>query len=174
VSTLPFTIRLCVESDAATLANLVRELAVYEKLESFAVATPDDFRTHLFGPKPVAEAVVAEVGGEPAGFALFYTRFSTFRGRPDLYLEDIFVRPGHRGLGMGKALLATVARLAVDRGYGRMEWLVLDWNEPAIAFYRAAGARPHDGWTAYRIQDEALARLAAHASELSPQRTPTR
>jgi GNAT superfamily N-acetyltransferase len=145
--------------------NLVRELAVYEKLEHRARATPDDFRAHLFGPRPVAEAVVAEVAGEVVGFALFFKTFSTFLGRPGIYLEDLFVRPEHRGVGIGKALLATVARRAVDRGCGRLEWSVLDWNAPSIAFYQAAGATALDDWVVYRIADEPLDRLARLAPE---------
>jgi GNAT superfamily N-acetyltransferase len=161
----PFLIRPSVEADAPALVNLVRELAVYEKLESSARATPDDFRVHLFGPRPAAEAVVAEVGGEVVGFGLVVPTFSTFRGQPGLHLEDLFVRPEHRGHGIGRALLAAVARLAVERRCGRLEWSVLDWNAPAIAFYRAAGARPVDGWTTYRVDDEALTGLAALAPD---------
>jgi GNAT superfamily N-acetyltransferase len=152
--------------------NLVRELALYERLEGHARATPEDFRVHLFGPNPSAEAVLAEVGREPIGFALFFTTFSTFRGRPGLYLEDLFVRPDYRGLGIGRALLATVAKRAVDRGCGRLEWAVLDWNDPAIAFYVAAGARPMDEWTVYRVDDESLTRLASHAPDAGPEGTP--
>jgi GNAT superfamily N-acetyltransferase len=161
----PFLIRPGVEADAPALVNLVRELAVYEKLESSAKATPDDFRAHLFGPRPAAEALVAEVDGQVVGFALFFPTFSTFRGQPGLHLEDLFVRPEHRGLGIGKALLSAIARLAVERRCGRLEWAVLDWNAPAIAFYRAAGARPVDGWTTYRVDDEALTDLARMASD---------
>jgi GNAT superfamily N-acetyltransferase len=157
------TIRPCRPDDAEALVNLVRELAVYERLEAQARATADDFRTHLFGPRPSAEAFLAELEGEAVGFALVFTTFSTFRGQPGLYLEDVFVRSEHRGRGVGKALLATLARLAVDRGCGRLEWAVLDWNEPAIGFYRALGARPMDEWTVYRLCDEPLARLAALA-----------
>jgi GNAT superfamily N-acetyltransferase len=153
-------IRPCVEADAPTLVNLVRALAVYEKLESSAVATADDFRRHLFGPDRAAEAIVAELAGEAVGFALFFTTFTTFRGQPGIYLEDVFVTPEHRGRGIGKSLLATVARRAVERNRGRLEWSVLDWNSPAIAFYRAVGARPLDDWTVYRIDDDALRRLA--------------
>ena len=145
--------------------NLVRELAVYEKLEQHARATPDDFRRHLFGPRPAAEAAVAEVGGEPVGFALWFSTFSTFRGQPGLYLEDIFVKPSFRGRGIGKGLLAAVARRAVERGCGRLEWSVLDWNTPAIGFYRSLGARPMDEWTVYRIDEEPLRRLAEIAPE---------
>jgi GNAT superfamily N-acetyltransferase len=162
------TIRPCRPEDAETLVDLVRELAAYEHLESSARATPGDFRAHLFGPRPCAEAILAEVDDEPAGFALFFPTFSTFRGQPGLYLEDVFVRPEHRGRGIGKALLASVARLAVERGCGRLEWSVLDWNAPAIGFYRSLGARPLDEWTVYRIDDEPLARLAT----LAPPRPP--
>lgn len=158
---LDLRIRPATTDDAELLANLVRELAVYEKLEGHARAAPDDFRRHLFGPRPAAEAAIAEVAGEPVGFALWFTTFSTFRGQPGIYLEDLFIRPRYRGRGIGKALLTMLARLAADRGCGRLEWSVLDWNEPAIGFYRSIGARPVDGWTVYRIADEPLRRLAA-------------
>jgi GNAT superfamily N-acetyltransferase len=158
-------IRAARPEDAELLVNLVHELAVYEKLEQYAQATADDFRRHLFGPRPVAEAALAEVAGEPAGFALWFATFSTFRGQPGLYLEDIFVRPDYRGHGIGKALLATVARLAVERGCGAMNWSVLDWNTPAIGFYRSLGARPLDNWIGYRIDGEPLRRLAALVPE---------
>jgi GNAT superfamily N-acetyltransferase len=160
-------IRPATPEDAELLVNLVFELAVYEKLERYAGATPDDFRRHLFGPHPAAEAAVAEVEGEPVGFALWFSTFSTFRGQPGLYLEDIFVKPGCRGRGIGKVLLAFVARRAVERGCGRLEWSVLDWNAPAIGFYRALGARPMDEWTVYRIDEEPLRRLADIAAEAS-------
>jgi GNAT superfamily N-acetyltransferase len=160
-----FSIRLARPDDAELLVNLVRELAVYEKLEEHARATPDNFRRHLFGPSPAAEAAVAEVDGEPVGFALWFSTFSTFRGQPGLYLEDIFVKPGFRGRGIGKGLLAAVARRAVERGCGRLEWSVLDWNAPAIGFYRSLGARPMDEWTVYRIDDEPLRRLAEASRE---------
>jgi len=160
-----FLIRPARPEDAELLVTFVRELAVYEKLEQHAAATPDAFRRHLFGPNPAAEAIVAEVGGEPAGFALWFATFSTFRGQPGLYLEDIFVRPRYRGCGIGKALLATVARRAVDRGCGRLEWSVLNWNTPAIGFYRGLGARPMDEWTVYRIDAEPLKQLAAIAAD---------
>ena len=150
-----YVIRPARAEDSAAIANLVRELAVYEKLEQFAQATADDFREHLFGDRPFAVAIMAEVDGEPVGFALAFPTFSTFRGQPGLYLEDLFVKPEHRGKGIGKALLATLAKLARDRGFGRLEWSVLDWNEPAIGFYRSLGARPLDEWTVYRIDDGA-------------------
>jgi GNAT superfamily N-acetyltransferase len=158
-----FSIRPARPEDAATIANLVYELAVYEKLEQFARATADDFRQHLFGPRPYAEAIVAEIDEEPVGFALFFPTFSTFRGQPGFYLEDIYVRPAHRGRGIGKALLTTVAKIAMDRGLGRLEWAVLNWNSPAIGFYRGLGAQPLEDWTTYRINDGPLAELAARA-----------
>src|SRR5271157_467803 len=158
-----FSIRPARPADAATIANLVYELAVYEKLEQFARATPDDFRHYLFGPRPYAEAIVAEIDGEPVGFALFFPTFSSFRGQPGLYVEDVYVRPVHRGRGVGKALLAKLAKLAMDRGLGRLEWAVLNWNSPAIGFYRSLGARPLEDWTVYRINDGPLAELAALA-----------
>jgi len=158
-----FVIRPARAEDCETIATMVRELAAYEKLESFAKATADDFRQNLFGPRPYAEALMAEVDGTPVGFALAFPTFSTFRGQPGLYLEDIFVRPEHRGRGIGKALLASVARLARERGFGRVEWSVLNWNAPAIGFYRALGALPLDEWRVYRIDDGPLDRLASQA-----------
>jgi GNAT superfamily N-acetyltransferase len=159
-----FTIRPAQPEDSATIANLVYELAVYEKLEHLAQASAEDFQLHLFGPRPYAEAILAEIEGRPVGFAMFFPTFSSFRGQPGLYLEDIFVRPQHRGQGIGKALLASVAQLARRRGYGWMEWSVLDWNEPAIGFYRSLGAGRLDEWTVYRIEEAPLDRLA----ELAP------
>ncbi len=158
-----FSIREARPEDVETLVQLVRELAVYEKLEQHARATPADFLRHLFGARPSAEAAIAFANGEAVGFALWFTTFSTFRGQPGLYLEDIFVKPSHRGLGIGKGLLAAIARQAVERGYGRVEWSVLNWNAPAIGFYRSLGARPMDEWTVYRIDEEPLRRLAAIA-----------
>ncbi len=165
IETPAFAIRPARESDAEIVANLVRELAVYEKLEDRARATPDDLRRHLFGPRPAAEAAVAEVNGQPVGFALWFTTFSTFRGKPGLYLEDIFVRPEFRGLGIGKALLTGLARLAIERGCDSMRWIVLDWNESAIGFYRSLGARPVDEWNMYLLDEEPLLRLASEARE---------
>lgn len=157
------TIRPCVAGDEVALVQLVRELADYERLESLAKGTPEDFRKHLFGPRPIAEALIAESEGQAVGFALFFLTFSTFRGQPGTYLEDLFVKPSHRGLGLGRALIAAVAKAAVDRGHGRLEWSVLNWNAPAIGFYRALGAQPMDEWTVHRIDEEALAALAAQA-----------
>jgi GNAT superfamily N-acetyltransferase len=155
-----FTIRAAVEADAETIANLVRELALYEKLEHVAKAGAEDFRRHLFGPRPYAEALIAEVDGEAVGIALFFPTFSTFRGQPGLYLEDVFVQPEHRSKGIGKALLQRLAQITLERGFGRLEWAVLDWNEPAIGFYRSLGAGALDEWTTYRIADDALVGLA--------------
>ncbi|MFO0909131.1 MAG: GNAT family N-acetyltransferase [Isosphaeraceae bacterium] len=166
MSPTPFVIRPCVESDTEILVKLVRALAVYEKLEEYAVATAADFQRHLFGSHRAAEALLAEVDGRPVGFALYFTTFSTFRGQPGIYLEDIFVEPDHRGRGIGKALLATIARRAVDRGCGRLEWSVLNWNEPSIGFYRSLGARPMDEWTVYRLDEQPLVDLAALAPDL--------
>ena len=123
------------------------------------VATEEALREHLFGERPVAEVVLAE-DGDPAGFALFFHSFSTFLGRPGIYLEDLYVRPEFRGRGVGRALLVHLARLAKERGCGRLEWSVLDWNEPAIGFYGRIGASPVDGWTVYRVTGEALEGLA--------------
>ncbi|MDG3006349.1 GNAT family N-acetyltransferase [Paludisphaera mucosa] len=160
-----FTIRPAVPGDTTTIANLIRELAIYEKLDQFAKATAADFHRNLFGPRPFAEVLIAEVGGQPVGLALFFHTFSTFRGQPGIYLEDLFVQPEHRGKGIGKALLGSLAKLARERGCGRLEWAVLDWNEPAIGFYKSLGAGPLDEWITYRIADEALDRLANEAPE---------
>lgn len=156
------SIRPARADDSPAIAALIRELAAYERLEAEARATAADIARHLFGAHPAAEALIAEVGGEPVGFALFFTNFSTFVGRPGLYLEDLFVRPEHRGRGLGRALLAAIARLAVERGCGRVDWAVLDWNEPSIGFYRSLGANPMDDWTVFRLAGPALADLAAH------------
>ncbi|MCR6685905.1 GNAT family N-acetyltransferase [Pseudoxanthomonas sp.] len=146
--------------DVPLILELVRELAVYERLEHAAVATAADMHAALFGPHPAAEVLIAERGGQAAGFALFFTSFSTFLGKPGLYLEDLFVRPAHRGLGIGRQLMVELARIALARGYGRFEWSVLDWNAPAIAFYRGLGAQPMDGWTVQRVTGAALQALA--------------
>ncbi len=158
--TPPATLRPARADDSSTIATLVRELAAYERLENEANATADDFRRHLFGDRPAAEVILAEVEGVAVGFALYFPNFSTFRGRPGVYLEDLFVRPEHRGRGIGKALIAAVARVAVDRGAERLEWAVLDWNEPSLAFYRSLGAEAMNDWTVHRITDDPLVRLA--------------
>jgi GNAT superfamily N-acetyltransferase len=156
----PYTIRPARTGDETILVELIRELAIYEKLEHEAQATLDRLAQHLFGDHPFAEALLVEFQGEPVGFALYFHTFSTFRGLPSLYLEDVFVRPAHRGRGVGKALLSQVARLAVERGCGRLEWSVLDWNEPAIQFYRSLGARPMDEWTVHRVDGDSLIALS--------------
>jgi GNAT superfamily N-acetyltransferase len=143
-------------ADVPAILQLVRELAEFERLLHEVVATEADCHEALFGSRPVAEAVVGRAGGEVAGFALFFQNYSTFRGRPGLYLEDLYVRPQHRGRGYGRALLTHLAALAVRRRCARMEWSVLDWNAPAIRFYESLGARPVDGWKVYRLTGEAL------------------
>ncbi|HYH78736.1 MAG TPA: GNAT family N-acetyltransferase [Longimicrobium sp.] len=154
------TIRPATPDDVPLILRFIRELAEYERLAHEVVATEDGLRDTLFGPRPYAEVVIAEEAGEPAGFALFFHNYSTFLGRPGIYLEDLYVRPEARGKGIGRALLAHLARLAVARGCGRLEWWVLDWNESAIRFYRALGAQAMDDWTVFRVTGEALARLA--------------
>ena len=145
--------------DELLLLDLIRELADYERLSHEVEATPGDISESLFGGGAVAEAVIAEWEGRAVGFALFFRNFSTFVGRPGLYLEDLYVRDDHRGKGIGKALLLHLAGIARDRNYGRMEWSVLDWNEPAIEFYRKLGARPMEEWTVFRLDQEALHEL---------------
>jgi GNAT superfamily N-acetyltransferase len=143
------------------IAALIRDLAEYERRTHEVTMTEAGLRTALFGSRPHAEVVLAEdEGGEAIGFALFFFHFSTFLGQPGLYLEDLFVRPAHRGRGVGGALLRHLARLALASGCGRMEWTVLDWNEPAIDFYRRLGARAVDEWTIYRLDADALEGLA--------------
>jgi GNAT superfamily N-acetyltransferase len=153
-------IRAATADDAALVVDLIRGLAEYERLAHECVADEARVRETLFGERPQAEVVIAEAGGRPAGFALFFHNYSTFLARRGLYLEDLFVYPEHRGRGVGRALLVHLARLAVERGCGRFEWSVLDWNEPAIRFYRSLGAVPMDDWTLYRLTGDALHRLA--------------
>jgi GNAT superfamily N-acetyltransferase len=157
---VPPRIRRAERSDVPLILSLVRELADYERLTDQAVATEELFETHLFGEQPAAEALIAEVDEEAAGFALFFTTFSTFVGRPGLWLEDLYVRPQHRRSGVGRALLEHLARMAIERGHGRIEWTALDWNEPALDFYAGLGARPVDGWTIYRLDAEGIRGLA--------------
>lgn len=155
------SIRPATPADVGLILQLIRELAEYEKLLDRVVATEPLLHEALFGEKPRAEVLIAQVDGQTAGFALFFHNFSTFVGRAGLYLEDLFVRPNFRKFGIGKMLLTHLARLAVERGCGRFEWAVLDWNEPAIGFYRKLGAQPQDDWTVFRVDGEALQRLAA-------------
>lgn len=148
------------EGDVPLVLSLIKALAEYERLAHDVVATEAMVRESLFGPHAAAHAVIARMDGAPAGFALWFYNYSTFLGRPGLYLEDLFVLPEWRGRGIGRALLSHLARNAVARGCGRMEWSVLDWNQPAIRFYRSLGARPMDEWTVYRLTGEALAKVA--------------
>jgi len=149
-------IRPARRGDEALVLALIRELADYEKLAHEVEASPELLARSLFSDEAVAECVIAEWVGEPVGFALFFRNFSTFVGRPGLYLEDLYVRASHRGRGIGKRLLLHLAGIARERGYGRMEWSVLDWNRPAIDFYRGLGARPLSDWTVFRLDEEAL------------------
>jgi GNAT superfamily N-acetyltransferase len=155
------TIRPATDADVPQIVAFIRALADYERLLHEVVATEDGIRQALFGPRPYAEVILAEADGVPVGFALFFHTFSTFLGQPGLYLEDLFVIPEARGTGVGKALLAELARLAVARGCGRVEWAVLTWNAPAIRFYDSLGATPNEAWTVYRLTGDPLAALAA-------------
>jgi GNAT superfamily N-acetyltransferase len=154
------TIRPASEADLGTIEELIRALAEYERLSDEVAMDAELLRKGLFGERRYAEVLIAEVDGEPAGFALFFHNFSTFLGRPGIYLEDLFVKPEHRGKGYGRALLKRLAEIAVERDCGRLEWAVLDWNEPAIGFYKKLGARPNDDWTVFRLADESLNQLA--------------
>ncbi len=147
--------------DLSLILQLIRELAEFEKEPESAQATQQQLHAALFGAKPAAEAVILRLDGEPVGWALWFQNFSTWTGLPGLWLEDLYVRPQHRRNGVGRALLAYLARLCRERGYGRFEWSVLDWNTPAIDFYRAIGAEPMAQWTTQRLSGDALARLAA-------------
>jgi GNAT superfamily N-acetyltransferase len=147
-------------ADVALILSLINELADYEKLRHESVATEASIHQALFGPKPYAEAVIARLGAEPAGFALFFHNFSTFLGKPGLYLEDLFVRPAYRGRALGKSLLSHLAALAVERGCGRFQWQVLDWNRPSREFYERLGAQADPAWVNYRMTGDALRRLA--------------
>ncbi len=157
------SIRPATRADLSLLCELIHDLAVYEKLEHECKVTESGLAAALFGDggRPCAEAVIGEVNGRAEGFALFFTNFSTFLCKPGIYLEDLFVRPHARGVGLGKALLAHLAKLAVSRGCGRLEWSVLDWNEPAIGFYKKLGAIPMSEWTVFRLTGPALTNLGA-------------
>ena len=153
-------LRPAVPADIPLVLELIAGLAEYERLAHEAVATAADLEAALFGPRPAAEVVIAECDGQPAGFALFFVSFSTFLGKPGLYLEDLYVLPALRGRGIGRRLMVHLAQLAVARGCGRFEWSVLDWNEPAIRLYRSLGAVGLDEWTVQRVTGEALQALA--------------
>jgi GNAT superfamily N-acetyltransferase len=153
-----------VERDCAVILEMIRELAEYEKLSHMVTATEDRIRESLFGPKPVAEVLLAQVDSECAGFALFFATYSTFLAQPGLYLEDLYVKPHLRAKGIGRALLRHLASLARQRGCGRLEWEVLDWNAPSIGFYRTLGAVPVGGWTRYRLTGDALMQVAGDAT----------
>jgi GNAT superfamily N-acetyltransferase len=155
-------IRAASEDDVPLILALVKELAEYERLSHEVVATEGMLRDSVFGERRVAEVLIGYYGDDPAGFALFFHNFSTFLGRPGIYLEDLYVRPEFRGAGIGRALLVHLARLARERNCGRLEWSVLDWNEPAIGFYKSIGAVPMDDWRVYRLTGEALYELAGH------------
>jgi GNAT superfamily N-acetyltransferase len=155
-------IRPATPADIPVIAQLIRDLAEYERLAHAVVLTETDLHRHLFGERRYAEVLLAEDdGGAVVGFALFFHNYSTFRAKPGIYLEDLFVVPAARGKGHGKALLGALARLAVERDCARMEWSVLNWNEPSIQFYKSLGAIPMDEWTVYRLTDDALKSLAA-------------
>ena len=154
-------VRVATAGDVALVHELMRGLAVYEKLEHAMVSTEADLAEALFGAHPACEALVAEIDGQAVGFALYFRTYSTFVGKPGLYLEDLFVVPEARGKGAGKALLSRLAAITVERGYARLEWAVLNWNEPAIGFYKSLGAVPMDEWTVYRMSGAALQTLAA-------------
>ena len=156
----PFTIRPARPEDAAAIFAFVRDLAAYENAEDEVVATEDAIRTTLFEDGATVHALIAEMDGAPIGFAVYFFNYSTWQGRNGLYLEDLYVTPSCRGAGTGKALLRRLARIALERGCGRFEWSVLDWNEPSIRVYEAIGAEPQPQWIRYRLEGEALERLA--------------
>jgi GNAT superfamily N-acetyltransferase len=153
-------IRPAAASDVALILSFIRELAEYERLAHEVVAGEDELRKWLFGEQPVARVLIAEYQGEPAGFALFFLNFSTFLARPGIFLEDLYVRPAVRGKGIGKSLLKELVKTAAREGYGRVEWAVLDWNAPAIEFYRSLGAKPMADWTIFRLNSAAINSLA--------------
>lgn len=154
------TIRRAAATDVSVILAFIRELAVYEHLEQEVVATEAEVRAALFGPRPYAEVALACLDGQPVGFALYFHNFSTFVGKLGIYLEDLYVRPEARGLGAGKLLFAYLAKTALERGCARLDWAVLDWNEPSIGFYRSLGAIDQSEWTTYRLDGAALTRLA--------------
>jgi GNAT superfamily N-acetyltransferase len=157
---MSITLRAARPDDVPLILRFIQGLAEYEKLAHACVATEESLAATLFGPRPYAEVILAFSNETPAGFALFFHNYSTFLAKPGIYLEDLFVDPEFRGQGLGKALLKELARLAVERGCGRLEWSVLDWNEPSIQFYLSLGATAMDEWTMYRVTGDALTRLA--------------
>ena len=166
-----YTLRAARVDDVVAIVAMIKELAEFERLEHLVQVTPETLRPHLFGERPVAEALLAEVDGEAVAFALFFTNFSTFLARPGLYLEDLFMRPAHRGAGIGKALLQRMGSLAVERGCGRFEWSVLDWNANAIALYEKMGAQMLGDWRICRVTGDALtnfAQLPPGAAQATP------
>lgn len=169
---MTFAIRPAERADAPEVLRLIGELARYEKLEHMAAGTESQLAAALFGPRPAAEALVAERGGRAVGFALFFTTFSTFLCKPGLYLEDLFVEPEHRGAGIGKALLRRLAALAVERGCGRFEWRVLDWNTPSIRFYESLGAVVMPEWQLVRMTEPEFGALAR--MDVQPEAAPGR
>jgi len=161
-----FEIRPAVLEDVPLILELIRELATYERAPNEVTATEEQLVEVLFGKRPAAEVLLAFEGKGPVGFAVFFHNFSTWLGRRGLYLEDLFIKPEKRGKGYGRALLVDLAKIALDRGCGRMEWAVLNWNEPAIKFYRTLGAKPMDEWTVFRLTRDGIARLAQSESSL--------
>src|SRR5437763_1014865 len=160
-----FEIRSATESDVPVILELIRALATYERAPNDVIATEEGLAEVLFGKKPAAEVLLAFENETAVGFAIFFHNFSTWLGRPGLYLEDLFVKPEHRGKGYGRALLIHLAKIARNRGCGRMEWAVLDWNEPAIQFYRKLGAKRMDEWTVFRLTGDGIAKLADAARD---------
>ena len=160
-----FEIQPATAADVPVILQLIRELAEYERAPNDVLATEEQLREVLFGESPAAQVLIGRQGEEPVAFAVYFFNFSTWLGRAGLYLEDLFVRPELRGKGYGKALLIRLAQIARERGCGRMEWSVLDWNDPAIQFYKKLGARPMDEWTVYRLTGDGIAKLATVAAD---------
>ncbi len=161
---MTLSIRPATRADLPLIAQFIRDLAEYEKLSHEVRFDEAVLGERLFGARPYAEVLIGEIDGQAQGFALFFHNFSTFEGKPGIYLEDLFVRPEARGSGLGKALLQRLAALAVERDCARLEWWVLDWNAPAIGFYKSLGANPMDEWTTFRVEGDALAKLAGSAA----------
>ncbi len=165
------SIKPATPEDVPLILTFIHELATYEKLAHEVVASERDMHEALFGERPVIEAVIAHLDNEPVGYALCFATFSTFLGKPGLYLEDLYVRPAARGFGVGRKLLEHLARITVDRGWGRFEWSVLDWNEPSIAFYKKMGAKPMDEWTIFRLAGGPLRQLAGLKTGTTPKQS---